>query len=153
MYLLEKIGVGVMTLTSLGRSQARLAVSSLGVHFLIWLHSLLCFLGATQCTYPVPSLPFKTKLRKGFYENCLLLLLFRCGVVSDSWRPHGLKPTRPLCPWDSPGKNPGVGCHALLQGIFQPRDWAATTRCITSFWSISLLIGDKVKEVKTLAMG
>ena len=23
-----------------------------------------------------------------------------------------------LCPWDSPGKNAGVGCHALLQGIF-----------------------------------
>ena len=27
-------------------------------------------------------------------------------------------PTRLLCPWDSPGKNTGVGCHALLQGIF-----------------------------------
>ena len=26
--------------------------------------------------------------------------------------------TRFLCPWDSPGKNTGVGCHALLQGIF-----------------------------------
>ena len=26
--------------------------------------------------------------------------------------------TRLLCPWDSPGKNTGVGCHALLQGIF-----------------------------------
>ena len=26
--------------------------------------------------------------------------------------------SRPLCPWDSPGKNTGVGCHALLQGIF-----------------------------------
>ena len=26
-------------------------------------------------------------------------------------------PTRPLCPWDSPGKNSGVGCHALLQGF------------------------------------
>ena len=26
--------------------------------------------------------------------------------------------TRPLCPWDSPGKNTGVGCGALLQGIF-----------------------------------
>ena len=25
---------------------------------------------------------------------------------------------RLLCPWDSPGKNAGVGCHALLQGIF-----------------------------------
>ena len=27
-------------------------------------------------------------------------------------------PTRLLCPWDSPGKNPGVSHHALLQGIF-----------------------------------
>ena len=27
-------------------------------------------------------------------------------------------PTRLLCPWDSPGKNTAVGCHALLQGIF-----------------------------------
>ena len=27
-------------------------------------------------------------------------------------------PPRPICPWDSPGKNTGVGGHALLQGIF-----------------------------------
>ena len=39
-------------------------------------------------------------------------------VVSDSLWPHGLQPTRPLCPWDSPGKNTRVGCIALLQGIF-----------------------------------
>ena len=39
-------------------------------------------------------------------------------VVSDSLRPHGLKLTRPLCPWSSPGKNTGVGCHALVQRIF-----------------------------------
>ena len=39
-------------------------------------------------------------------------------VVSDSLRPYGLQPARLLCPWDSPGKNAGVGCHALLQGIF-----------------------------------
>ena len=32
--------------------------------------------------------------------------------------PHGLQPASLLCPWDSPGKNPGVGCHALLQGTF-----------------------------------
>ena len=38
--------------------------------------------------------------------------------MSDSLRPHGLQPTRVLCPWDSPGKNTGVGCHFLLQGIF-----------------------------------
>ena len=39
-------------------------------------------------------------------------------VVSDSFRPHGLQPTRLLCPWDSPGKNMAVGSHILLQGIF-----------------------------------
>ena len=32
--------------------------------------------------------------------------------------PHGLQPTRLLRPWDSLGKNTGVGCHFLLQGIF-----------------------------------
>ena len=31
---------------------------------------------------------------------------------------YGPKPTRLLCLWDSPGKNTGVGFHALLQGIF-----------------------------------
>ena len=39
-------------------------------------------------------------------------------VVSSSLRPRGLQPPRLLCPWDSPGKNTGVGCHALLQEIF-----------------------------------
>ena len=38
--------------------------------------------------------------------------------MSDCLQPHGLSLTRLLCPWDSPGKNTGVGCHALLQGIF-----------------------------------
>ena len=33
-------------------------------------------------------------------------------------RPHGLQPTSLLCPWNFPGKNTGVGCHFLLQGIF-----------------------------------
>ena len=35
--------------------------------------------------------------------------------MSDSVRPHRRLPTRLLCPWDSPGKNTGVGCHFLLQ--------------------------------------
>ena len=39
-------------------------------------------------------------------------------VLSNSLWPYGLQPTRLLCPWDSPGKNTGMGCHALLQGIF-----------------------------------
>ena len=35
--------------------------------------------------------------------------------MSDSVRPLRQQPTRLLCPWDSPGKNTGVGCHFLLQ--------------------------------------
>ena len=35
-------------------------------------------------------------------------------VMSDSYRPHGLQPTRPHCPWDFPVRNTGVGCHCLL---------------------------------------
>ena len=31
-------------------------------------------------------------------------------------RLHGLQPARLLCPWESPGKKTGVGCHFLLQG-------------------------------------
>ena len=38
--------------------------------------------------------------------------------MSDPLRPHELWPSSLLCPWDFPGKNPGVGCHFLLQVIF-----------------------------------
>ena len=48
----------------------------------------------------------------------LLLLLFSCSIVSDSLQSHGLQPARLFCPWDLPGKNTGVGCHFLLQGVF-----------------------------------
>ena len=45
-------------------------------------------------------------------------------VVSDSSRPHGLRPTRLLRPWDFPGKSIGVGCHCLLQKhILQRHNW------------------------------
>ena len=40
-------------------------------------------------------------------QSCLTL----CNLMDCS-------PSRLLCPWDSPGKNPGVGSHSLLQGIF-----------------------------------
>ena len=35
--------------------------------------------------------------------------------MSDSVGPHRQQPTRLSCPWDSPGKNTGAGCHFLLQ--------------------------------------
>ena len=39
-------------------------------------------------------------------------------VVSGCLGCHGLWPASLLCPWNFPGKNTGVGCHALFQGIF-----------------------------------
>ena len=48
-----------------------------------------------------------------FYAECCAVL--SCSVVSDSVRPHRRQPTRLRRPWDSPGKNTGVGCHFLLQ--------------------------------------
>ena len=55
---------------------------------------------------------------------CFTLCVLSCSVasvVSNSSRPHGLQTPRLLCPWDSPGKNTGVGSHALLQGICPTR--------------------------------
>ena len=53
-------------------------------------------------------------------------------------RPHRLKPTRLLQPWDSPGKSAAVGCCALLQRIFCPRDWTCISY-ICSRWQESSL--------------
>ena len=55
------------------------------------------------------------KLRTVSLSGSLLLLLLSASVVSDSVRPHRLQPIRLHSPWDSPGKNTGVGCHFLLQ--------------------------------------
>ena len=41
-----------------------------------------------------------------------------CPVVAESLQLLGLYPARLLCPCDFPGKNTGVSCYFLLQGIF-----------------------------------
>ena len=44
-------------------------------------------------------------------------------VVSSSLRSRALQPTSLLCPWNSPVRNSGVGCHFLLQEIFPHEEW------------------------------
>ena len=51
--------------------------------------------------------------------------------MSDSVRPHRRQPTRLPCPWDSPGKNTGVGCHFLLQCMKVKRESEVTQSCPT----------------------
>ena len=48
-----------------------------------------------------------------------------CSVMSDSLQPHSLKPTRPPCPWNFPGKHTGVDYHFLLQrgGMILHKNW------------------------------
>ena len=45
-------------------------------------------------------------------------VVFSCSVVFNFPVTHGLQPARLLCPWDSPSRHTGMGCRALLQGIF-----------------------------------
>ena len=56
-----------------------------------------------------------------FWEISVILSPLCEGSITQSCQtlwPCGLQPTRLLCPWHFPGKNTGVGCHFLLQGIF-----------------------------------
>ena len=52
-------------------------------------------------------------------------------VVSDSVRPHRQQATRLPCPWDSPGKSTGVGCHCLLQSMKVKSASEVTQSCLT----------------------
>ena len=65
---------------------------------------------------------------------CVCCACSATAVVSDSLWLYGLWPTRLLCPWDSPGKNTGVGCHASSRGSSWTRDWTRVSciSCITS---------------------
>ena len=56
-------------------------------------------------------------------------------VMSDS-----LRPPRLLCPWGFPGKNTGVGCHFLLQGILLAQGLNSCLLCFLHWQGNSLLL-------------
>ena len=63
-----------------------------------------------------------------------------CSDVSDSLWSHELWPSRLLCLWDFPGKNTGVGCHFLLQGISPTPNSSSRISCqLFSFYSFPSL--------------
>ena len=55
--------------------------------------------------------------------------------LSLTLRPHGLYPTRLLCPWDFLGKNTGVGCHLLVQGSSWSRIKSASPALAGGFFT------------------
>ena len=92
--------------------------------------------------FPVPSFNILGSPRLHTHKNLLLvhglvnILLKTCccccciaSVVSDPVRPHRRQPTRLPHPWDSPGKNTGVGCHFLLQCMKVESESEAAQSC------------------------
>ena len=70
-------------------------------------------------------------------------------VMSNSLRPHGLEPTRVLFPWDSLGKNTGVGSHSLLLGIFLTQGSnLGLLHCRQTLYSLSQREKDHTKKYK-----
>ena len=65
--------------------------------------------------------------------------------MSDSLQHYGLYPAMLLCPWDSPGKNTGVGCHALLQGILPTQGSNSSLLCLLHGQVGSLPLGPPEK--------
>ena len=67
---------------------------------------------------------FTTKMTEPVITDssvCVCVCVCVCvshSLVFDSLWPPELQPATLLCPWDALGKNTGVGCHFLLQGIF-----------------------------------
>ena len=95
--------------------------NSLGKNTGVGYHSLLQGIFLTQGW--ILSLPYCRQILyqlsyQGSPQKAEHMCRLSRSVLSDSSQPYGLQPTRLLCPQDSPGKNTGVGCHGLLQGIF-----------------------------------
>ena len=67
-----------------------------------------------------------------------------------SVRLYGLQPAGLLCPWDSPGKNTGVGCHALFQGIFSTQGLNPGLSCLLHWQMGSLPLGPLGKSLGSL---
>ena len=86
-------------------------------HFWFWTRqSLQCSGQNLNRLCPSKSFPGRLLLNAQkipYTANCVLSR----SVVSDPLWPYGLKPIKVLCPWDVSGKNSGVRCHFLLQGI------------------------------------
>ena len=90
--------------------------------FSVW-NTLLCHLVLLSCLY------FYVSGRLVTFSHLAAKSLQSCPI---SVRPHRRQPTRLPCPWDSPGKNTGVGCHFLLQCMKVKRESEVAQSCPTS---------------------
>ena len=71
--------------------------------------------------------------------------------MSDPVRPHRWQPTRLPRPWDSPGKNTGMGCHFLLQCMrVKSESEVAHLDCFNCSSQLSLEVGTSTIPIPAL---
>ena len=94
--------------------------TGVGCHFLLQCMKVKSESEAVQLR-PILSDPMDCSLPgssiNGIFQARVLEWVAIAFSMSNWVWPYGLHPARLLCLWDSPGKNTGVGCHALLQAI------------------------------------
>ena len=75
---------------------------------------------------------------------CMLSCFSHVQLFATAWTIT----TKLLCPWDSPGKNIGVACHFLLQGIFLTQGWNPILLCLLHWQEVSLPLAPPGKPVQ-----
>ena len=90
--------------------------------FFLLLYKIPCDFSIDEILVILVKKIFISKSKTNFRLSNYLIDVCKCAQSLQSrltLRLYGLQPTSGLlCPWDSPGKNTGVGCRDLLQGIF-----------------------------------
>ena len=90
--------------------------------------SYLFFLSSFSGTPMIQMLGHLMLSQRSLRLSCCCCVAF---VMSDSVWPQRRQPTRLPYPWDSPGKNTGVGCHFLLQCMKVKSESEVTQSCLT----------------------
>ena len=112
------------------------------------------FVSQNFCLYLVCNLPLIHSVALLSYNFAFILIqigvwgrnkylcsrhhVLSCSVVSNSFATPWTVALRLLCPWDSPGKKTGVGCHFLLQGIFLTQGSNPSLLCLL-YWQANSL--------------
>ena len=98
------------------------SLSLLMLILITWLR--WCFSGLSNVVLHFPPFPYCVLWR----SLCPAHLLLSC-FSPDSVQPHRWQPSRLPHPWDSPGKNTGMGCHFLLQCMKLKRESEVAQSC------------------------
>ena len=94
-------------------------------------------LPAGSAAAPARCCPLAPAARSAPLPHSPCCCCYVASVVSDSVRPHRRQPTRLPHPWDSTGKNTGVGCHFLLQCMKVKVKSLSRVRLSSTPWTVA----------------